>query len=70
MANIVKSSLSPDSTVSKMEIVQNEVKLDTKNNDIAKRLTIAESLFGILPSTITDKDIEDIKEERLRCGDE
>ncbi|MDR0320027.1 MAG: hypothetical protein LBI28_00850 [Treponema sp.] len=35
-------------------------------NDITERLAIADSLFGILPSTITDKDIEDIKEERLR----
>jgi hypothetical protein len=53
-----------------MEIVENDGKLDTKSNDIAERLAIAESLFGILPSTITDKDIENIKEERLRCSDE
>jgi hypothetical protein len=63
MANIVSIS---NSTVSKMEIVQNEGKLDTKSNVIAERLDIVESLFGILPSTITDKDIEVIKEKRLK----
>ena len=34
-----------------------------EQDDIAERLAIAESLFGILPSTITD---EEIREERLK----
>jgi hypothetical protein len=36
---------------------------EKEQDDIAERLAIAESLFGILPSTITD---EEIKEERLK----
>jgi hypothetical protein len=40
--------------------------IEKDHNDIAERLAIAESLFGILPSKISDKDIEDIKEERLK----
>ena len=39
---------------------------DGEHDDIAERLAIAESLFGILPSTLTDDDIENIKEERLK----
>ena len=34
-----------------------------EKDDIAKRLAIAESLFGILPSTVTDMEV---KEERLK----
>ena len=35
-----------------------------EKDDIAKRLAIAESLFGILPQTVTDMEV---KEERLVC---
>ncbi|MCL2259791.1 MAG: hypothetical protein FWC15_00385 [Fibromonadales bacterium] len=34
-----------------------------EHDDIAERLAIAESLFGILPQTITD---EEVREERLK----
>lgn len=40
--------------------------IEKGHDDIAERLAMAESLFGILPSTVTDKDIESIKEERLK----
>jgi hypothetical protein len=49
-----------------MLAIQDNKNIWKDRNDIAERLAIAESLFGILPSTITDKDIEDIKEERLK----
>jgi hypothetical protein len=45
---------------------KNNKNIEKDHNVVAERLAIAESLFGILPSTITDKDIEDIKEERLK----
>jgi len=35
-----------------------------KQNDIAERLAIAESLFGILPSTITDDEIKEARYKR------
>ena len=34
---------------------------EEKQNDIAERLAIAESLFGILPSTITDDEIKEAR---------
>ncbi|MDR3001720.1 MAG: hypothetical protein LBU89_10700 [Fibromonadaceae bacterium] len=34
-----------------------------KQDDIAERLAVAESLFGILPPTVTD---EEVKEERMK----
>ncbi|MDR0516910.1 MAG: hypothetical protein LBH25_07700 [Fibromonadaceae bacterium] len=37
--------------------------LKEEQDDIAERLAIAESLFGILPPTVTD---EEIKEERMK----
>jgi hypothetical protein len=40
--------------------------IEKNRNDITERLAIAEPLFGILPSTITDTDIENIREERLK----
>ena len=49
-----------------MLAIQGNKNIEKDSNNIAERLAIAESLFGILPSTITDKDIEDIREERLK----
>jgi len=37
---------------------------EEKQNDIAERLAIAESLFGILPSTITDDEIKEARYKR------
>ena len=37
---------------------------EEKQNDIAERLAIAESLFGILPSTITDNEIKEARYKR------
>jgi hypothetical protein len=37
--------------------------VEKEQDDIAERLAIAESLFGILPSTVTD---EEVKEERMK----
>jgi len=37
---------------------------EKKQNDIAERLAIAESLFGILPSTITDNEIKEARYKR------
>jgi F0F1-type ATP synthase membrane subunit b/b' len=38
--------------------------VEEKQNDIAERLAIAESLFGILPSTITDAEIKEARYKR------
>jgi hypothetical protein len=38
--------------------------VEKKQNDIAERLAIAESLFGILPSTITDDEIKEVRYKR------
>ena len=40
-----------------------KAKVEKEPDDILERLTIAESLFGILPSTITDGEV---KAERLK----
>jgi len=37
---------------------------EEEQNDIAERLAIAESLFGILPSTITDDEIKEARYKR------
>jgi len=37
---------------------------EEKQNDIVERLAIAESLFGILPSTITDDEIKEARYKR------
>ena len=37
--------------------------MEEEQDDIAERLAIAESLFGILPPTVTD---EEVKEERMK----
>ncbi|MDR2582112.1 MAG: hypothetical protein LBC75_01360 [Fibromonadaceae bacterium] len=37
---------------------------EEKQNNIAERLAIAESLFGILPSTITDDEIKEARYKR------
>ena len=42
---------------------KNKKILKEEQDDIAKRLAVVESLFGILPPTVTD---EEVKEERLK----
>jgi len=37
---------------------------EKKQDDIAERLAIAESLFGILPSTITDYEVKEARYKR------
>ncbi|MDR2593438.1 MAG: hypothetical protein LBC87_01530 [Fibromonadaceae bacterium] len=37
---------------------------EEKQNNITERLAIAESLFGILPSTITDDEIKEARYKR------
>jgi len=39
---------------------------EEKQNNIAERLAIAESLFGILPSTITDDEIKEARYKRYK----
>jgi hypothetical protein len=45
----------------------NEV-LKEEQDDIAERLAIAESLFGILPPTVTDEEIKAERMKRYECN--
>jgi len=41
---------------------------EEKQNDIAERLALAESLFGILPSTITEEEIKEARYKRYESN--
>lgn len=47
---------------------ENEVSKKEIKDDINERLAMAESLFGILPPTITDDEIKEARYERYECS--